>query len=94
MSGLPQQEVRNILSYSGTLLAKNPKEEGEEYADDDARGEGKEEGEALLLYVDVTRKAANVGDPVGKEQNEAGGGDDDTEDDEHLTEGGHMIKDP
>ena len=72
------------------LPAKYPENKGEDQTDDDACGEGKVEGEGVLLHIDVAGKAADVRDLRGKEENKADCDDDDSEDYEHPAESSHM----
>ena len=72
------------------LSPKNPENEGEEEADDDAGRKGKVEGEGVLLHIDITGKAAYVRDFLGKKEKDAHCDDDDSEDDEHPAERSHV----
>jgi hypothetical protein len=80
-----------LPNFNGNSLPpKNPENKGEDQADDDACGEGKVEGEGVLLHVDVAGKTADVGNPRDKKEDKADCEDDDSEDYEHPAESGHM----
>jgi len=76
------------LAGSGSMLfpADEPEDQGQDDADEDARGEREVEGELVTLDGEVTGQAPDPGDLPAHDQQDPHDGDDEADDDQGFPE--------